>query len=321
MSGRPARSKSSAERPSLVVGASGFLGLSIVRALATGGREVRGLVRSESKGELVRRHGGVPLRGDILEPASLRRASQECGSIVHVAAGGGDGGSSPDLLRRVRVEGTQNLIAAARENHVPRLVVGSGYWVYAGQPATISESSPVDPRGESRINFEAERAGLESSSAGGPDVMVVRPGMVYGDGAWFRPMVDAIRAGTYRYVGDGANLWSFVSLPDTGDGFRRVVESGRSGEVYNLVDGRPAPWKEFVEFVARRLGAPSPTGISREAGIDLYGPDVTHHLQANRATSSSKLESLGWRPRFPEYQVGVGAVLDEMVSPSQTHGR
>ena len=78
---------------------------------------------------------------------------------------------------------------------------------------------------------------------------------------------------------------------------------------------------EFVEFVARRLGAPRPTGISLDDGIGLFGPEVTHHLLANRPTSASKLESLGWRPRFPEYRVGVGAVLDEMVSPSRAPDR
>jgi len=298
----------------LVAGANGFLGLSIVRALAESGREVRGLARSEPKAEMVRRAGGSPVLGDILDLTALRRASKGCDSIVHVAAGGQEKGTTPSNAERVRVEGARNLLRAAEENRVRRLVIGSGYWVYADQPGTITESSPTDPRGESRINFETERVGLQKAPSEGVEVMVVRPGMVYGDGAWFRPMIDPLRAGTYRYVGDGTNMWSFVSLPDTGAGFRQVLESGRAGEVYNLVDGRPAPWREFVEFVAYRLGAAVPTGVPPEVAIGVFGGDVTHHLVANRPTSSSKLEALGWRPRYREYRAGVDSVIGAMAA-------
>jgi nucleoside-diphosphate-sugar epimerase len=195
-------------------------------------------------------------------------------------------------------------------------VVGSGYWVYADQPGTISEASPLDPRGESRINFDTESAALDPSLRGSTEVVVVRPGMVYANGSWCRAVVDAIMNGRYSYVGDGSNAWSFVSLEDAGSGFARVAEAGRSGEVYNLVDGRPAPWREFGNWVAERLGQGAPPSMARDAATAQLGPDVAHHLSARRACSAAKLEAIGWKPRFREFRAGMPRVLEEISRES-----
>lgn len=249
--------------------------------------------------------------GDVLDVASLLRHANGCELIVHVAANPSKAEDPPERAREVRVQGTVNLVEAARATRVRRLVVGSGYWVYAGQPGVITETSPVDPQGESRINYEAERAGLEANSSG-LEVLVVRPGMVYGDGAWFRPVVEAVRDRTYRVIDGGLNHWSFVSLPDTGSGFLTVAVRGAAGEVYNLVDGHPRPWVEFAAFVAQRLGTPGPASETSEEAAARYGPTVAAHLRANRAASSAKLAALGWVPVYPRFPEGVAAVLDQM---------
>jgi nucleoside-diphosphate-sugar epimerase len=298
--------------PVFVAGAPGFLGQAIVGALAARGDPVRGLVHDPAKASRVRKAGGTPVEGDVRDLDSLVRATRGCRAIVHVAASGSREESDLDDLRRVRVDGVRNLIEAARRNRVPRVVVGSGYWVYGSRPTPITEDSPVDPQGEALVNYEAERAGLEANAPGELDVMVIRPGMVYGDGAWFRPVVDAIEAGRYRIIDGGGNSWSFVALPDAGAGFLAVVDHGRPGEVYNLVDGDPRPWGEFARFVTDRLGRPNPLPLSLDAAIEEYGPVIARHLAANRAVRAEKLRSIGWSPRFPSYPEGVESVLREM---------
>ncbi len=294
----------------LVIGASGFLGTSVVAALAGAGVEVRGMVRSPAAAGTVRRSGGRDVTGDVLDLPSIVSASTECDAIVHLATEG-------DLGRaeRVRVEGARNVVLAARANGVRRILIGSGYWVYASQPGPIDERSPVEPRGESKINYEAERVGLEASALDELDVLVARPGMVYGDGAWFRPMVEEIRAGRYRVIGDGRNQWSFVSWRDCGTAFVEILRRGTSGEVYNVVDGHPAPWGEFTSFVADQVGAPRPPKITFQDGRIEHGPDVAHHLVANRALGCAKLSSLGWHPRDREYRTALPALLATMDPP------
>ncbi len=296
----------------LVVGAAGFLGLEITRVFTSHGSRVRGLIRDPAKAKSVRSVGGEPVIGDVLEPRSLATHARGCDLIVHVAANPAEKPGRPDLARQVRVQGTVNLVEAARTCWVPRMVVGSGYWVYADQPDIITEQSRVDPQGESRINYDAELAGLAANAPPQLEVLVVRPGMVYGDGAWFRPVVEAIRHGTYRVIDGGRNHWSFVSLPDTATGFYTVAERGSAGEIYNIVDGTPRPWGEFARFVARRLDRPAPASETFDAAVKTFGRTVAAHLRANRAASSAKLMALGWTPVQREFQEGVTQVLAGM---------
>jgi nucleoside-diphosphate-sugar epimerase len=292
----------------LVVGASGFLGRSVVRSLAEEGLEVRGLVRDLAKGERVRENGGIPFVGDVLDERSLRAAATGCAGAIHLAANP----SRDEEAMQVRVEGGRHLVEAARDAGISRLVIGSGYWVYPGQTEPITETSPVDPRGESLVNYETERLGLSAHAAGRLDVTVLRPGMVYGDGSWFRAVATSLRSGEYSVVGDGKNRWSFVSLGDAGRAFATVLRLGVGGEVYNVVDGSPAPLREFADFVAAQLGAAAPPSVSvEEAGAEM-GAAVAQHLAADRPTSAEKLRALGWTPRYPTYRDGVPPLLREM---------
>ena len=253
--------------------------------------------------------------GDIGDPHAVELAARDCEVLIHVAAASPSGPEGPLGAERVRVEGCRNLLRAARKNGARRVVVGSGYWVYADNAGTITEGSPLDPRGESRVNRDTELVALDPSLRGDVEVVVVRPGMVYGNGSWFRPIVEGVHAGTYRYIADGSNPWSFVSLDDAGSGFARVAESGVPGEVYNLVDGRPVPWRELVDEVADRLHRPHPTAISMEEAARELGPEVAHHLHARRACSAAKIGSLGWTPRDPDVRAGLARLWPSMKIP------
>ena len=297
----------------LVVGASGFLGAAIVRAFAEHGVAVRGLIRDPGRASTVKSAGGTPVLGDVRDPASLRHATAGCQSIVHVAAHSSSGNGADDDLREVRVQGTRNLIAAGRANEVRRLVIGSGYWVYRDQPGEITETSPVDPQGESRINFESEEEGRRAGRSGSLGVLVVRPGMVYGDGSWFRGVLEGILDRSYAVIDRGANRWSFVSLADAANGFVAVERHGADGETYDLVDGRPSPWGEFARFVAEGAHAPLPGSISMKEGTERWGLTVAHHLAANRAATGAKIRTLGWWPRADSYRDGLRPVLEALL--------
>jgi len=305
------------QAPVLVTGAAGFLGREIVQALARAGYPVRGLVRRAEQVPTVAAAGGLPLVADVLDLPAVRNAVAGCGGIVHVAANPTDRPNDPELVRVVRVEGTENLVRAALDTGVSRIVVGSGYWVYASRHDTITEESPVEPRGEAQNNFDAERAGLAANTAGNLDVMVVRPGMVYGNGSWFRGVVDGISDGSYRVIDGGSNPWSFVSLADAGTGFVTVLRNGLAGGVYNLVDGHPVAWREFAGQVARRLGRPPPSSVSMREAERQYGPVVAYHLAAARAATPRKLQQLGWHPSCPEVTAGLDPLIAAMRPPTR----
>jgi len=290
----------------LVSGASGFLGTAVVGALAAGGHDVRGLVRARAKAPVVTSAGGTPVVGDVLLPASLATAAAGCEAIVHLAQSFDEG---PEHARAVRVEGARNLAAAARSSGVRRLVIGSGYWVYPGGPDRLDEESPVRPIGLSGWNFAAEAEGSAAAASGGLEAIAVRPGMVYGNGSWFREMAGELVDGTYRFVGDGSHRLSPVALPDAAEGFRAIVERGEAGRTYLVVDDLPVSHREFAAYVARELGAPSPRGLPFEEAVQQWGEDIARLNAADRAATNARLRSLGWKPRYPTYRDGLPSVL------------
>ena len=301
----------------LVAGASGFLGEAAVRALAKGGHDAVGLVRSHAKGETVSAAGGTAVEGDILSIPSIIKAAEGCGALVHLAASATtvsrEVGQS--VAAKVRVDGAYNLVAAARKVGAKRLVVGSGTWLHGDHPSPITERSTVKPTGNAMFNWQAERAALDANKPGALEVVVVRPGMVYGDGGWFREMVDGIAAGTYRVPGSGANHWSPLHRDDCGPAFVAALERGRAGEVYLAADDEPIRLRELADLVADARRAPHPAAQSMEEAGREHGEATARHLAANQEVSAAKLKGIGWAPRFRSSREGVPAVVAAMRQP------
>lgn len=293
-------------RQALVTGAAGFLGQSVVRALAETGWEVRGLVRGTSSADLVRAAGGVPVIGDVTRPETLRSPVEGTELVIHLAQPR-DG--TLEERRTVRVGGAQNIVEAMTLARCRRLVIGSGYWVYEGGPAEIREESPISPRSISQVNFETEEVGATAARAGRLELTVVRPGMVYGRGSWFREMVRELNAAEYRYIDDGGNFLSPIHLDDAGAAFAHVATNWRPGSAYLAVDDQPVSTREFAEATARLIGSPPPGSLPFAEAAREWGEDLARLNSASRRASNARLRATGWAPRFPAFAAGLPTVL------------
>jgi dihydroflavonol-4-reductase len=109
-------------KPALVTGASGFLGWHVARVLLERGRAVRALVRTGSR---VPELEVETVTGDLRDPGSLERAVTGCDSVFHVAADYRLWAKDPGDLYRSNVDGTRNLLTAARHAGVERVVYTS----------------------------------------------------------------------------------------------------------------------------------------------------------------------------------------------------
>ena len=106
-----------------VSGATGFIGIQLVKRLISEGITVHALYRSESKAELIR-HARVKLfRGDILDEASLLKAMEGCKEAYHTAAFAGVWAKDPSLVVRLNVDGAMNVIESAGKQGIRRVVV------------------------------------------------------------------------------------------------------------------------------------------------------------------------------------------------------
>jgi dihydroflavonol-4-reductase len=224
-------------KPTLVTGASGFVGWHVARLLNERGHQVRALVRASSTvpGLDVER-----VTGDLRDPASLARAASGCGLVFHVAADYRLWSKNPHELYRTNVEGTRNMLSAARAAGVERLLYTSTVGCVGVPSGGIGdENQPVslhDMAGDyKRSKFLAEQVALEFARGGFP-VVIVNPTAPMGDHD-FKPtptgqiVLDFLTGAMPAYIDTGLNV---VNVRDVALGHLLACEKGAIGERYIL---------------------------------------------------------------------------------------
>ncbi len=250
----------SAVGPTLVTGASGFLGRLLVARLATAGRAVRVLERRPSDawaGLDVER-----VRGDVTEPGSLGPAMAGVDRVLHLAGLVSHREADRQRLRDVNVTGVRNVLTAARQAGVGRVVhVSSVASVGAarepGRPLDEESPYPAIARAfpYSRSKREGEEIAL-AAAAGGQDVVVVCPAFVIGAGDVNEISTFAIRqylSGALRFTTTGG--LAYVDAPDVVDGILAAEARGAAGRRYILgtPDGNLAH-RDFFRRVGELAG-------------------------------------------------------------------
>lgn len=273
-------------KPTLITGATGFVGWHVAGMLLARGYQLRALVRPASR---LRELEAETVTGDLRDPASLERAVSGCGVVFHVAADYRLWAKRPLDLYESNVEGTRNLLEAARRAGVERFVYTSTVGcIGVPRGGQGSEETPVrleDMTGTyKRSKFLAEQVALEYAGSGFP-VVIVNPTAPIGDHD-FKPtptgriVVDFLRGAMPAFLDTGLNL---VDVRDTAEGHLLACERGRPGERYILgcqnltlqeifrklerVSGQKAPKLRIPFALAYAAGAAS-TAWARLTGRD-----------------------------------------------------
>jgi nucleoside-diphosphate-sugar epimerase len=309
----------------LVAGATGAIGRQLVPRLVANGHEVFGMTRSEAKVDEVRALGAKSVVADALDPEQVAAAvaASEPEAIIHqLTALSGD----LDLrnldrtfveTNRLRTEGTDHLLSAARAAGVRRFLAQSfAGWPYARSGGPVkSEDAPLDddPPASARETITAirhlERAVSEADWTEG---IVLRYGGFYGPHTSAAPggeQFEAIRKRRFPVVGGGGGVTSFIHIEDAADATVAALERGRPG-VYNIVDDEPAPIHEWLPEVARLIGAKPPRRIPGWVGRLLAGEAAVVMMTELRGASNEKAKrELGWVPRHPSWRQGVAEMM------------
>ncbi len=244
----------------LVTGGTGFIGGAVVTELLAAGREVRVLARAP--GALA----GLPVevaRGDLRDPASLAAAVKGCRRVFHVAADYRLWVPDPDRMYAANVQGTRDLLAAAAEAGVERLVYTStvGALGNPGDGTPGTEETPValaDMAGHyKRSKFLAEQVALEFARQGLP-VVLVHPSAPVGPGD-SRPTPTGQIIVDYlgrmpAYLETGLNL---VHVRDVARGHLLAEAKGRVGEKY-ILGNQNLSLSEIFQMLAGITGLPAP---------------------------------------------------------------
>ncbi|MEU8307240.1 NAD(P)-dependent oxidoreductase [Actinomadura sp. NPDC048955] len=306
----------------LVAGATGAIGRELLPRLIEAGHEVFAMVRGESGMSEATRMGAEPVVADALDRAQVEAAVRQAAPevIVHqlTAIGHVDTRHFERTFAatdRLRTEGTDNLLAAARAVGVRRFVVQSnGAFTYdrTGGPVK-SEDDPLDrsPIAQMTSMIAAighlEKAVLDADWTEG---IVLRYGAFYGPGTSMAPgseQFEMIRKRRFPIVGDGGGVWSFVHIADAAEATLAAVENGGRG-VYNIVDDDPAPVSQWLPELAAMLGARKPMRVPRFVGRLAAGEAGVVLMTELRGASNAKAKrELGWHPAHPSWRQGLQA--------------
>lgn len=277
-------------------------------------------------GRVAERLGGAVLGSADVD---LRAADAEdllalrfegAGAVVNLAGVLGRPSRSTADYRAVNAEGAARVARAARRASVPRLVHVSTTGVLGptGREPVAESALPAPSNEYERSKLEGERAAL-SSRAPSFEVVVVRPGLVYGPGdRQHLPLFRAIARGTFRKIGGGAALWQPVHVDDVARAIGAAVAiPGVDGEVFHVAGGERLAIGDLAERIADALGTrirrpslPIPVALAAGAALEIlfapFGTDPPLSRARVRTLTTDRVyaigraaERLSWRPEIP----------------------
>jgi len=313
-----------------VAGATGAIGARLVPQLLERGHEVIGTSRSDGKAAGLRAQGADPVVLDVLDRDAAREAvlAARPEAIVHQATALTGLSDFKNFDRsfaqtnRLRVEGTDALLAAAREAGVSRFV-GQSYagWPYGRRGGPVkTEEDPLDPAPVPVMSGTLAAIRHLEEAVVGAGGIALRYGGFYGSPE--DAQLELVRKRRFPIVGDGGGIWSFVHLDDAAAATVLALERGEPG-IYNVVDDEPAPVREWLPALAEAIGAKPPRRVPRWLARLLAGAAGVALMTEIRGASNAKAKrDLGWTPRYPTWREGFRAAYSSAgPSPRTTGGR
>ena len=321
----------------LVTGASGFVGGHLAERLLREGHHVRCLVRVTSDTSLLQRLDVELVYGDLTDPGSLADAVEGCRRVLHCGALVSDWATIEEI-RRINVIGTRNVLEAAVAASVQRFVHVSTTDVYGYPDGTgIDERQPAGQfrNWYAQTKREAEREVRRIGDRGALEVVILRPATVYGPRSEevVGEIAAAIRRRQMVLIDGGRAVAGLTYVENVADAAAIALGTeAAAGEAFNVTDGLPVTWREFVDDLADGLGCRRvrwslPYGValclafSLEQGYRLLrnatGAQLSPLLSRQAVNvlgrpqhfSNQKAKTvLGWEPRI-DYRSGLEATL------------
>jgi nucleoside-diphosphate-sugar epimerase len=305
-----------------VAGATGALGRPLVRRLVAGGHEVIGLTRSAQKRPLLESLGARPVVADALDADALSRAVRNAQPthVVHLlTALPAEGPIRAAHLRatnEVRTRGTENLIRAATDAGVRRLVAESFVGVYGAvdsdAPHTEDETlTPVPPAGVMRDGLIAMRSLEEQMLAARTrlETVVLRYGLFYGPEVPSTVgVIRRLRRGQMFFPKGARGVGSFIHIDDAAEATVAALEAERPSAVYNIVDDEPTALVDYLTLSAEVFGTRPPRAAPVWL-VKLLAPMIAEMASVRLPLSNAKARAeLGFRPMHPTLREGLRTV-------------
>jgi len=304
----------------LVTGGKGFLGSNIVSQLVDQGEDVRILVRPDSSNGRAPKANVDIVQGDIRDSKAVDAAVEGVDVVIHVVSNFRKGGSDKKEAYEVNVEGTLNVLAAAKKHDIKQIIHCSTIGVHGTVleiPATETTAfNPTDLYQETKLM--AEKKVWEFYEETGLPVTVIRPISLFGPGdKRMLKLFSMIQKERFFIVGDGNVYFHPAYIDDVVQGFLLCLNNENAfGEVFIIGGNEYTTLNQLCELIAQELEVQPPnlklplapvlalaTAIEMVCEPFNISPPLHRRrvsfFQNNRAFSIEKAQQvLGYKPRF-----------------------
>jgi len=314
----------------LITGGSGFIGRHLIVSMAKKGAHVRVLTRRHNSGNEFGNIVVEPIRGDLANRDSLRRAVDGVDIVYHLAAQIGKWGVPEERYYASNVRGTRNLLDACLQSSVGQFVFCSTPGVQGKGHVRAQECLPYNPPYiYERTKCEAEKLVLKFHRDHRLPVTILRPDFVYGPGDLRRlPLYRAVKNGKFFIIGNGKSFLHPTYIDDVIQGFHLVAGNPVAfGRIFNIGGPHLVTVGEYVGSIARSLDVPNPRmkipaalALATAAGCEALSritgrePYITRSkiefLTKSHGTDISNAQTeLGYRPGYA-LQEGLRRTID-----------
>lgn len=297
-----------------VTGGTGQIGHKLVRHLLQDGEQVTGLTTSTARAEALKKQGARAIVGQMDEPGTWKQLVADADAIIHLAQKHADRFGARQMASIAKADNA--CVHALLENAGDRcqaFVYSSGALIYGDCPEPIREEDPFlcPPAVRAKLEHEAlaERLGRER----GIRVISARLGQVYGDGPGFFEkyfIEPAGKGSTVRYLGDGANIFSYIHNEDAAGAYVHLVRNSKFQGPVNVGSLEPRTGRWMAEEVSKHFGSKPPRSLPRLMVRLVMGWGFGGLVCLDHAMSSERLVSDGFVHKYPNTADGVKAACD-----------
>jgi nucleoside-diphosphate-sugar epimerase len=297
-----------------LTGATGYIGAAVLDALVKSGHDVTALVRDNEKARRVGRRGAHPVIGNLGDPESYRAAADAQDGYVHTAYDR-PSGKGPEIDRAV----IETLIAAAKRPRTASpsapakrfVIYTSGVWVLGPSPDPANEDAPVNPTAIASWRPAHEKLVLDAATPA-LRTMVIRPGVVYGNGGGMvGDLLKMASNGLVRVVGDGNNHWPLIYDRDLADLYARLVANPEAAGIYHANDEGDERVNDIIAAIKPHVAhKPDVRYVPIEEARTKMGP-MADALALDQVVRSRRARALGWTPSLHSVAGNAARLLEE----------
>jgi len=279
-----------------VAGASGVIGRLLLPQLVQAGHEVIGMTRKEEQRQDIEQTGAKAVLADVFDREQMVSILAEVNPdvVIHQLTSLSQGSSAENA--RIRIEGTRNLVDAAQQAKVQKIIAQSISWAYEPGSTPAREETALDiyapmPRNTTINGVMA----LEETVKEIPAHIILRYGTLYGPATWYAKNGDTAQKIFSHEMKATDGVSSFVHVEDAANVACLALDWPIG--TYNIVDDEPAKGIDWLPVYAQALGAPTP---DIQLGASPWERGASNH--------KAKIKC-GWIPQYPTWRTGFAKSL------------